>query len=74
MMAKEKPVGEILKEEGIIKEEIEEKPVKEEIDVRNVLVEVEKLKAIVDTLKAVKFEADERIKELAESVGEVRSL
>ena len=73
-MPKEKPVGEILKEEGIIKEEVEEKSVKEEIDVRNVLVEVEKLRAVVDTLKTVKFEADERIKELAEAIGEIRSL
>lgn len=75
-MVKEKPVGEILKEEGIIKEEVEvgEKPTKEEVDVRNILVEVEKLRAVVDTLKTIKFEADERIKELAESVGEVRSL
>jgi chromosome segregation ATPase len=72
---KERPVGEILKEEGVIKEEKEEeRPATEKIDVHNVLMEVEKLRAIVDTLKTVKFDVDERIRELAEAIGEIRSL
>jgi len=75
-LPEEKPVGEILKEEGIIKEEreVEEKPTEEKVDIHNVLVEVEKLRAVIDTLKTVKLDTDQRIRELAEAIGEIRSL
>jgi hypothetical protein len=85
----ERPVGEILEEKWTkerepkpeIKEEkpVEEAPgakikLEEEIDLRKTLMDVEKLQAEVNALKEVKFHADERIKELAEAIGEVRSL
>lgn len=75
----EKPVGEILKEEGIIKdeEEVEGEQGKEEVkdvSASNLIIEIEKLKAIVDTFKTIKSDTDQRIRELAESVGELRSL
>lgn len=76
-MPEEKTIGEMLKEEGLIKEEEEKEEIKPEprqLDINKVMVELEKIRAVVDTLKAVKFEADERIKELAEAIGEVRSL
>jgi len=76
-LPEEKTIGEMLKEEGLIKEEEEKEEIKPEprqLDINKVMVELEKIRAVVDTLKAVKFEADERIKELAEAIGEVRSL
>lgn len=75
----EKAVGEMLKEEGIIQDvpETEERSSLAETGnagMDRVVMEVEKLREVVNTLKSIKFEADERIKELAESIGEVRSL
>jgi len=82
-----KTVGEILKEQGVIKERSEEKKegkkeeVKEkkisflgEIKINKLVTDIEKLKAEVDGLREVKFSSDERIKELAESIGEIRSM
>ncbi|MCX6742490.1 MAG: hypothetical protein NTX24_04960 [Candidatus Pacearchaeota archaeon] len=74
----ERAVGDILRDEGIIKDDEEryrEDPGQgEKISITRVLMEVEKLREVVNTLKTIKFEADERIKELAESIGEIRSL
>jgi len=76
-LEEEKPVGEMLKEEGIITEVAEsgEKiKVVEEINLRDLVMRTEKLDAQVSALKDIKFQSDERIKELAESVGELRSM
>ncbi len=45
----------------------------DEIDLRAILSDIEKLKAEISALKEVKFNADARIKELSESIGELRS-
>ncbi len=92
-MSPEKTVGEILKEQGVIrgreeekgKGESKEKGEKEaleegkisfigEIRIRKLVMDLEKLKAEVDGLREVKFTSDERIKELAENIGEIRSM
>ena len=86
MMA-EKTVGEILEEQGVIKtkeepkkedhkEDIEEKKISflGEIKIKQLVMDIEKLKAEVEGLREVKFSSDERIKELAESTGEIRSI
>jgi DNA repair exonuclease SbcCD ATPase subunit len=80
-MKKGKTVGEILKEEGVIKETPRKEEVKEEklgfldeLSLKKTIMEIEKLRAEVDGLKEVKFHSDERIKELAESIGELRAL
>lgn len=81
----EKAVGEILTEKheeemeimpDKIQKEVAETKVKieQEIDLEKILMDTEKLRAEVDALKEIKFNADERIKELAESIGELRSL
>ena len=74
----ERAVGDILRDEGIIKDDEEryreDSGQGEKISITRVLMEVEKLREVVNTLKTIKFEADERIKELAESIGEIRSL
>ncbi|NIM46964.1 MAG: hypothetical protein GTN40_02275 [Candidatus Aenigmarchaeota archaeon] len=79
-----KTVGEILKEQGVIKErgeeekkeEIEEKKISflGEIRIKKLVMDLEKLKAVVEGLREVKFSSDERIKELAENIGEIRSM
>lgn len=82
-----KTVGEILKEQGVIspekeekkeeqKEEIEEKKISflGEIRIKQLVMDLEKIKAEVEGLREVKFSSDERIKELSESIGEMRSL
>lgn len=46
----------------------------DEIDFRTVLSDIEKLKAEITALKEVKFNADARIKELSESIGELRNM
>lgn len=80
-----KTVGEILEEQGVIKHREEEEEPKEnveekkisflgEIKIKQLVMDVEKLKAEIDGLKEIKFSSDERIKELAESLGELRSL
>ncbi|MCX6819232.1 MAG: hypothetical protein NT129_04520 [Candidatus Aenigmarchaeota archaeon] len=77
VLAGEKPVGEMLKAEGIITEVAESSEkikVVEEINLRALVMRTEKLDAQVSALKDIKFQSDERIKELAESVGELRSM
>ena len=82
-----KTVGEILKEQGVIRERGEKKEEKKEeeteekkisflgeIKIQKLVMDLEKLRAEVDGLKEVKFSSDERIKDLAESTGEIRSL
>ncbi len=47
---------------------------KPDIDFRALMMNIEKLNAKVEALREVKFQSDERLKELAESVGELRSM
>ena len=74
-----KTVGEILKERGIIKErpkdEEAEKKYKfeQEVSLKDVVMKIEKLGAEVTALKDIKFQSDERIRELSEKIGELRS-
>ena len=83
----EKTVGEILEEQGVIspakegkkgeqKEDIEEKKISflGEIRIKQLVMDLEKIKAEVEGLREVKFSSDERIKELSESIGEIRSM
>ncbi|MHA1866309.1 MAG: hypothetical protein ACTSWZ_07375 [Candidatus Heimdallarchaeaceae archaeon] len=84
----EKTVGEILKEQGVIREKEEKKPEEKkeeeipegkisflgEIRIKKLVMDLEKLKAEVEGLREVKFSTDERIKELAENIGEIRSM
>ena len=83
----EKTVGEILQEQGVIsptreekkeqqKEDIEEKKISflGEIKIKQLVMDLEKIKAEIEGLREVKFSSDERIKELSESTGEIRSL
>jgi hypothetical protein len=81
----EKTVGEILTEKheeemGIMPDKIQKEvagtrvKIEQEIDLEKILMDTEKLRAELDALKEIKFNADERIKELAESIGELRSL
>ena len=76
----EKTVGEILEEEGVIKPlpKEREKPKadfgEEEINIRKVVMSVEKLKNELDTLKELKFQSDEKIGDVVEKLGEIRSL
>ncbi len=81
-----KTVGEILKEQGVIRERKGEKKPEEkkeeekkisflgEIRIKQVVMDIEKLKAQVEGLRDIKFTSDERIKELAENIGEIRSM
>jgi chromosome segregation ATPase len=75
-----KTVGEILKERGIIKERPKEEEAEkkykfeEEVSLKEIVMKIEKLGAEVIALKDVKFQADERIRELSEKIGELRSL
>lgn len=79
-MSEEKTVGEILQEEGIIKPlpKEREKPKAdfgdEQIDIRKVVMSVEKLKTELDTLKEIKFQSDEKLRDVIEKLGEIRSL
>ena len=80
----EKTVGEILEEQGVIrhreeeesKEEPEEKKISflGEIRIKQLVMDIDKIKAEIEGLKEIKFSSDERIKELAESTGELRSV
>lgn len=75
----EKPVEEILKEQGVVapreKEEAEEeKEVKAKPEMSNLVMKIEKLQAVVNTVKELGSGRDERINELAENIGEIRSL
>jgi chromosome segregation ATPase len=75
----EKTVGEILEEEGIIKPiptETRESKIKyeEEIDIRKIVMDIEKLRSEVESFKEIKFQADEKIRDVVEKMGEVRSL
>ncbi len=72
----EKTVGDILKEEGVIHDEEKTGKVKieQEVDMSKMLMDIEKLTAEVEALRDIKFQSDERIKEIAESIGEMRSL
>jgi chromosome segregation ATPase len=80
-----KTVGEILEEQGVIKhkedeeenkEEVEEKKISflGEIRIKQLVMDLEKVKAEIEGLREIKFSSDERIKELAESTGELRSI
>lgn len=74
-----KTVEEILEEEGIIKpppkKEKEEKiKFEEEIDLRKIVMSIEKLQTEIDTFKDMREQNDERIRELSEKMGEIRSL
>jgi len=76
-----KTVGEILKEQGVIKERPKEEEVKKpeygfekEDDLKKVIMSVEKLGVEIQGLKEVKFQADEKIRDLTEKMGELRSL
>ncbi len=73
-----KTVEEILKEEGVIKptpqEDKEKIKVEEEIDLRKIVMSIEKLQTQVDTFKDVREQNDERIRELTEKMGEIRSM
>ncbi len=77
----EKPVGEILREEGVIKDEepsssvtdVDEKT-SDNMDFNKVLMNIEKIGAVINTLKDMDSEKEERINELAENIGEIRSL
>jgi len=79
-MSEEKTVGEILESEGVIKPlpKEREKPKaifgEEEIDIRKVVMSVEKLKTELDTLKEIKFQSDEKLRDVVEKLGEIRSL
>jgi len=76
---KEKPVGEILKEEGIIKDlpepQHKELPSEESSsEFSKLLMKIEKIEASTNMLKDLDSERDERINELSENIGEIRSL
>ncbi len=73
---RQKTVGEILKEEGVIHDEEKQGKVKieQEVDLNRMLMSIEKLTAEVEALRDIKFQSDERIKEISESIGEMRSL
>jgi chromosome segregation ATPase len=81
----EKTVGDILKEQGVISDpQIKEQPKEEqqdakisffgEIKIKQLVMDIEKIKAEIEGLREVKFNSDQRIKELAESTGELRSI
>jgi chromosome segregation ATPase len=73
-----KTVEEILKEQGVIKEpppeEKEKIKFEEEIDLRKIVMSIEKLQTQIDTFKDVREQNDEKIRELTEKIGEIRSL
>jgi chromosome segregation ATPase len=74
-----KTVEEILKEEGVIRPlpeggEKEKIKFEEEIDLRKVVMSIEKLQTEIDTFKDMREQYDERIRELTEKIGEIRSL
>ncbi|MFH0961904.1 MAG: hypothetical protein V1820_04435 [archaeon] len=46
----------------------------DEIDLRAIIADLEKTKAEISALKEIKFNADARIKELSEGIGELRSM
>ncbi|MCD6367887.1 MAG: hypothetical protein J7L45_02255 [Candidatus Aenigmarchaeota archaeon] len=76
----EKPVGEILKEQGVVAPEEVKTPIEEDTfeestnDINKVLMKVEKLGAIVNTIRELDADREKRINELAENIGEIRSL
>lgn len=74
-----KTVEDILKEEGVIKPPPEEKnkekiKFEEEIDLRKVVMSIEKLQTEVEAFKDIREQNDERIREVTEKIGEIRSL
>ncbi|MBN2203074.1 MAG: hypothetical protein JW700_02740 [Candidatus Aenigmarchaeota archaeon] len=73
-----KTVVEILKEKGIIKERPKEEEKKykfeQEVSLKEIMMRIEKLGAEFIALKDVKFQADERIRDLSEKIGELRSM
>lgn len=75
----EKPVGEILKEQGVVAPEEVKSEIKEEFEegppeVNKLVMEVEKIGAVVNTLKELGSNREQRINELSENIGEIRSL
>jgi chromosome segregation ATPase len=80
MIDMEKTVGDILKEQGVISPERKTEQ-KEEVKIslfgeaknRQLEIDIEKIKAEIQALREIKFTSDQRIKELAESIGELRS-
>jgi chromosome segregation ATPase len=77
---KEKTVEEILKEEGVIKPEeprraeVKVLPKDESFQLKAINIAIEKLTAEVNALKGMNHQASERIMQLTESIGEMRSL
>jgi len=74
-----KTVEEILKEEGIIQptpqgENKDKIKFEEEIDLRKIVMSIEKLQTEIDNFKDVREQNDERIRELTEKIGEIRSM
>jgi DNA repair exonuclease SbcCD ATPase subunit len=76
-----KTVGEILKEQGVIRERPKEEEAEKieheeekEVDMKKIVIKLEKLSVEIADLKEVKFHADERIRELSEKIGELRSM
>ena len=73
-----KTVEEILKEEGVIKprpqEDKEKIKVEEEIDLRKIVMSIEKLQTQLETFKDTREQNDEKIRELTEKIGEIRSM
>ena len=79
-MAEKKTVGEILKEQGVIKErpkeevDVPEQKIEKGKELESVIMKVEKLGVEVNNLKEVKFQSEDRIRELTEKIGELRSM
>jgi chromosome segregation ATPase len=74
-----KTVGEILKERGIIKERPKEEAgetykFEQEVSLKDIVMKIEKLGAEVTAMKDIKYQSEERIRELSENIGEIRSL
>jgi chromosome segregation ATPase len=74
-----KTVEEILKEEGVIKpvgdgEDKEKIKFEEEIDLRKIVMSIEKLQTQVEAFKDIREQNEEKIRELTEKMGEIRSM
>jgi len=73
-----KTVEEILKEEGVIKpqpkEDREKIKVEEEIDLRKIVMSIEKLQTQIEGFKDMREQNDEKVRELTEKIGEIRSM
>ena len=72
-----KTVGEILKERGIIKERPKEEEKKykfeQEVSLGDIVMKIEKLGAEVSAIKDIKSQSDEKVRDLSEKIGEIRS-